>query len=458
MRFQLINFSKSGEAMVSAEDMQTLQGRLIELSDENLDLISKLKIEQEKAAELPIIRSRLSDAQKAAAAAQREFNKKEEQIRAEFAPQRTKGKSLRVRPPDRNEKQILEAAESKLADGTERFSVLIETEASFIEQLTAHGIREDELTSARDGLKAFIARCDAIQPRFDTCLGVPMHVQDLAARLDQLAAVLSAQRGRRHRLLNWASQTEAVFEHQTMVFREMGDEIMELAKSADAKAAELEGVQTILNDVAAEHSRVLLLLRAEDREIERFKSETESNHQKAKEDGEAVDLRISNVGKLISTLNHDVETHHVSRKKLLQKKLELVRELSKRLVVQRQNCASMEIGSSKVEELTQAVSTEMLEKQDMLAEIKKREDRLKWLQAETQKKSAIITELKKMIKPRSSETPTNQQTLDDFDQLLSNLKVQNECHLENLQIAGFGMGGLEEEKASLMSILGDMNI
>jgi predicted nucleic acid-binding Zn-ribbon protein len=161
---------------------------------------------------------------------------------------------------------------------------------------------------------------------------------------------------------------------------------------------------------------------------------------------------------LISTLNHDVETHHVSRKKLLQKKLELVRELSKRLVAQRENCASMEIGSSRVEELTQAVSTKMLEKQDMLAEIKKREDRLKWLQAETQKKSAIIAELKKMIKPRSSETPTNQQTLDDFDQLLSNLEVQNECHLENLQIAGFEMGGLEEEKASLMSILGDMNI
>jgi chromosome segregation ATPase len=285
-----------------------------------------------------------------------------------------------------------------------------------------------------------------------------MHVQDLAARLDQLRAVLAAQRGRRHRLLNWKSQTDAVFEHQAKVVREMGDESAELARKVDANAAEFEGVQRILEDVTAEHSRVFLVLRTEESELDRVKEATESDRQKAKENREAAELRISNAEKLISTLNHDVETHHVSRRKLLQKKLDMIRELSKRLAAERQNCTSIEIGSSKVEELTQAVSTEMLEKQDMLAEIKKRKEQLKWLQAETQKKSAIIAELKKMIKPRSSESPTNRQTLDDFDQLVGNLEVQNECHLENLQIAGFEMGGLEEEKASLMSILADLRI
>jgi hypothetical protein len=110
---------------------------------------------------------------------------------------------------------------------------------------------------------------------------------------------------------------------------------VEIAHKTDAKEDEFEGVQCILDGSSAECSRIFLLLRAEDSEAESLRRETENERQKAKEEGEAAELRISNAEKLIPTLNHNLETLHISKRKFLQKMLDIIRELSKRLVVER---------------------------------------------------------------------------------------------------------------------------
>lgn len=106
-----------------------------------------------------------------------------------------------------------------------------------------------------------------------------------------------------------------------------------------------------------------------------------------------------------------------------------------------------------IEGLAQMVSTELLEKQALVDEVSHLQKRLKWLQSETQKKSVIISELKTMMIPVASDNRRIQITMKDFQQLLDDTQVQNECHLENLQIAGFEIEGLEQERTSLLGIL-----
>jgi hypothetical protein len=117
------------------------------------------------------------------------------------------------------------------------------------------------------------------------------------------------------------------------------------------------------------------------------------------------------------------------------------------LDVERDILRAVQIAPAIIDELTKTISTEMIDKQAVVEQVKRLQDRLRWLQAETQKKSWIIGELNRMIIPRSSDN--------DFQHLVDDTQVQNECHFENLQIAGFETEGLEKERASLIGILRD---
>jgi hypothetical protein len=124
--------------MISQEEMKLLQEQLTELSEENLDLRSRLEAEQAKAMQTPLIKSRLAAAQKALADGTRRFEKDGEAIRSQYNPQgfsqKMKNLSQQVgskitRPPDKTEELAvaLGLAESRLADDTELLSTLIET-------------------------------------------------------------------------------------------------------------------------------------------------------------------------------------------------------------------------------------------------------------------------------------------------------------------------------------------
>jgi hypothetical protein len=428
---------KQGHAMISRQEMRLLQEQLIELSDENLDLRSRLEAEQAKAMQAPLIKSRLAEAQKALADGTRRFEKDGEAIRSQYNPQGFSQKmksfgqqvgSKIARPPDKTEEltTALALAESRLADDTELLSTLIETEAHYIEHLSTHAVTEDDLSTSRDALKTFIAHYQLIEPRIRGCCGIPMALQDLAGQVERLHVARAAQRGRRHRLLNWMGQTEAINEHQGKVFQSMIVEFEEAVQRLAAKEVDLAEVQRVLGGVMSEQSHAVLLLTAEEDETERIANETQENIVRGEQERREAEQGMSDMEKLICTLRHDVETHHISKKKLLQKKLDMIQQLTKRLAQERKTRDSIDVGSTRVEELTQEVSAQMFERQGMLGEVRKREERLKWLQGETQKKSVIINELRTMTMSRTGTRTSPEQAVEDFDGLLSDVEVQNE--------------------------------
>jgi hypothetical protein len=159
------------------------------------------------------------------------------------------------------------------------------------------------------------------------------------------------------------------------------------------------------------------------------------------------------IEKAAESLRHEIETHDVANKKLVSKKVGIAEQLGRRLCAERETLRASEIDSSKLEDLTQTLTFEMVEKQELSDAVRRTQDRLKWLQAETQRKTLMIGELKIMIIPKSSETRTLSDALMDFEQLLSDTQMQNSCHFDNLQIAGLDLEGLEGERTSLLAVL-----
>jgi hypothetical protein len=68
----------------------------------------------------------------------------------------------------------------------------------------------------------------------------------------------------------------------------------------------------------------------------------------------------------------------------------------------------------------------------------------------------MIGELRVMIIPKSSETRTINEALMDFEQLVSDTQMQNQCHFDNLQIAGLDVEGLESERIALLAVLREL--
>jgi hypothetical protein len=277
-------------------------------------------------------------------------------------------------------------------------------------------VTEDDLSTTRDELKTFIAKYQLIEPDIRRCCGIPMALYDLVGRLERIHVALAAQRGRRYRLMNWMAQTVAVNEHQGKVLQSMVVEFEEAVQKVAARQVDLADVQSVLGRVIAEKLQAVLLVAAEEDEIDRIACEARANAERRQQEGIETERRMADMEKLIATLRHDVETHHVSKRKL-----DMIQQLTKRLAQERKTRDLIDVGSTRVEELAQEVRAQMLEKQGMLGEVRNREEQLKWLQAETHKKSFIIKELKTMTMSRTSDRLTPEQAVEDFYGLVNDV-------------------------------------
>jgi DNA repair exonuclease SbcCD ATPase subunit len=446
--------------MVTEEDMAVTQAKLVELSEENFALQSALEAAQEQARALPQVRSRLAAAQRALAADARSYEKEEESLRSQFSPGgglTHRIKHFGARSPPRAaievDESALTSAKEHLADDTERLSTLIEDGTELMERAALLEARIGALRAGSARLKARIADCEVYGPQVHSAFGVGMLVQDLVARLDQARAARAWQRGRRNRLVNWIGQTEAVRGHQESALVSLRAQLCEISEKISQKSGELAEVQERLGRATQEHAEMASRVAAAESERDQVREDIRANTRRFDSDREQKEAEMRNIDRFTETLRHDLLTHDVSKRTQLQKRLDMVQQLSKRLSSERQNLQSVEVDPAVIEELTQNVTTALTEKQEAADELKRAEDQLKWLQSESRKKSMMIEELKQMIIPKSGDDRSITAVLKDFQRLLDDTEVQHECFFENLQIVSFEAEGLEDERTSLLTFL-----
>jgi hypothetical protein len=433
--------------MISTEDMAVVHARLLQESDENLALRAAVDAEHNSSRQIPLLRKHLSDIEKAMIADCTFYQKEESFLQSQLTALSKRVNTI----PDPS------ALELRLADDTDRLSGLIEIESQLIDDLSVLALQEDDLGAKRDAIKICIAKYQVMEPQVQSCLGLAMLVQDGIARIDQQAVVRGVQKGKRKRLTNWLAQTEEVGAYQREALAAVKSEELVVVQSVLAREADLRQVERVLSGLGAEFTQLRAMVEAEGMERERVKKDGMKEIQRALEDIRKAEEEVAAIEKATDFMRHDVATYHISERKLIQKKLDMVQQLSKRLQNERKNVMATPVAAAVVDDLTESLSAEMVEKQELIDAVKMQEEKIKWLRAENERKSIIIRELRGMAIPKSGEKRSEEELLADIDDFLGDIQVQNEVHFENLQIAGFEAEGLEAEGKSLDGFLRDVS-
>jgi chromosome segregation ATPase len=443
-----VNGQMGDLAMISEEDMAFTQSRLIELSDENLDLRSALQAAQEDSRQIPVIRARLTSLHKSNASDARAYEKEAESLRSQKA-------KVTRRSGDRDPLP-LQSAEQKLADESDRLTALIETESELTGAITEAAVEIGQWQAVNNSLRKRIAHCEVLQPQLCACCGLGVHVQDLSACLDQIRGQRALQKGREKRLANWFTQTATVYEHQETVVEGLCQEFGTIAGRLEIRETELLEIEDVCNGVKGELSILTEAIQSEERICKELRATMETERETFGIEATKQREKLEMIEREIRNADHGISTHSVSAKKLMNKKVDMAQQLERRLSSERENLRANTVEAGIIEELTETLSIVMIEKQKLIDALKKGNNRLRWLQTESQKKSLMISELQVKIIPKSSETRTMEEALDDFQHLLDDTNIQNTCHFDNLQIAGLDVEGLESERVSLLAMLSQL--
>jgi chromosome segregation ATPase len=448
--------------MITEEEFMLMQEQLQELKEGQQDLLSTLEAEDEVAQQRPLIHSALVSCKGELDSENREFLKCRDSIQAQISevknPVQSRSGFLRDMraQPDRTDETQLASLRSKLDDLVEHLARLGDEEPEVVEQLDSVAGYEQEISACKADLQKRFSEYEIIQPQIETCHGLAMQLEDLDAQVERLQAFRQVQQSRRKRLLNWVTQTEAVNETQQSIHSGLISDSLKLNLDLERTEAECDKVQDQLAAARSEYSEMLLLIADEESEIDKSQSILEQSLEKFGNDQKASEKLISGIEKDLKTLQSEISVYPAAKKRLLQKKSDMVQQLMKRVAIERQNCAAAEPNLALVGELTESVTEQLLEKADLDSEFQFLSDRLKWLQAEAQKKGWMLEEVQRMIIPRDGTQITIVQSLQDLDQLVSDTQVQYDCCVENLQIADFEITGLEDERLTLNGILAEM--
>jgi chromosome segregation ATPase len=297
---------------------------------------------------------------------------------------------------------------------------------------------------------------EILKPQIETCHGLAMHIEDLTGQLENLTAIRVQQKRRRKRLESSVGETQAIADQQESAHSSLIADIVQFSLDNDRKESENSEVQLRLATLKSEYSQTTLSLADEETEADTIRKNVRRAIEKAAADAQQSEISIRTIAKAIADLRGEIDLFPSTKQRMLQKKMGMIEQLTKRLGAERKARASVAQESSLVDELTATVGEHLLEKGDLEGEIAELSSRLAWLQAEAQKKGWMLEEVHRMIIPNEHVKLTVAQCLKDLEDLVQDTQVQYESCVENLQIADFEITGLEDERATLSGLLAEL--
>ena len=453
--------------MISAEELKIVQDQIAQMQEESADLTSQIETERARSAQIHLIKSQIESSREELASMTQQFEKREEkQKRKIHSALQARTPMRAISFPSLNPLNLFKTGEKK-DDDIDAVAARLESETAKLaemdakieqlyEKLEKAATQDQEVTVYIDQVKKFIAKYEVIQPQIETCLGYEMMVQDLVARLDHLKGVRSAQKGRRYRLKNWLAQTEMIRDNSERTLEDMGHEYDELEKNLLKHENEYAEAQAKLTEVMSQCSEMMLMVANQIEENEKMKKQGDEDGEREQQECEKARQSIGDIEKATAGIRAEIGGYGLTKKRLLKKKLDLIDQLKKRVKVEKENRSVIDVNSPAVVELTRQVNDQMLEKEAVEMELKKHEERLKWLQAEDQKKDLLIEECTRLVPVRAGEVLTEDRAWQDFVGFVDDTQVQNQCYFDDMQTIGNELEGLEGENQSLRSILSSM--
>ena len=453
--------------MISDKELQIVQAQIAQMQEEIIELTSQIDTERARSEQIPLIKSQIQSSQEEITEMAEKFERMESKEKKKIQ------KALQGRSPmraisfpslnplnlfkvgDKDDKDIQGIA-SRLESETAKLTDMDAKIEQLYEKLEKAATQDQEVTGQIDQVTKFIAKYEVIQPQVETCLGYEMMVQDLVSRLDHLKAARSAQKGRRFRLTAWLAQTEMIRDNSQKTLEDLGKEEEEVTKNLLKYENEYAEAQASLTDVMSRYSEMTLQVANQLQENEKMGKNGDEEEQRQIRECEKARKSITDIEAKTAAIRAEISGYGVTKKRLLKKKLELIDQLKKRVRVEKENRSVIDVNSPVVVELMRQVNDHMLEKEGLEMELRKHEERLKWLQAEDQKKDWLMEECLRLVPARKDDQLSEDRCWQEFVDLVSDTEVQNQCYFNDMQTVGNELEGLEGENQSLRAILSSM--
>lgn len=450
--------------MLSQDEFNVMKEQLIQLHSENDEMTQKIDILKESNKQITLIQQNLKSTKEEIERLQEDYEKKIESLNAqleEYADGKIPSKIMTTLYSTisifNQEDHQYASAKTKLDSECDHLVELAKDEATIFESIENLTNIEQSLSHTEQEYNDFFNKFNVLRPQIETCLGVGLYVQDLATRLDNIKKSRSVQAGRRFRLRNWQSKVKADYEahHQLMEGHEKDHQ--KIQKKQEELDKILHETEISLRNEATKINQQEIAFMETQNETERYIKETGEIIEKLEKEIETIKTKtFPELENQIKSIQGEINNFDLKKKKLLQKKIEMIQQLEKRIKQERKDQEKKNIKSPLVLQLTEVEETHLLEKEEMERHIKSLEDRKNWLEAEVEKKGQIISEIDNAQMPM--DEPVDEETcLQMFYTFVDEIKITNRALLNDLHMFEDELEGAQGENQSLKAIIAELD-
>lgn len=449
--------------MLSNEEFNVMKNQLVQLQTENDEITAKIGVLKDSNRQIVLIQQAIAGIKEDIEKSKAEYAKTIESLNNQLedyqdgkVPSSIINTFYNSIAKLKNQEDLqLSNVKAKLESENSRQVELSQKEAELYEKIDNAASQEQLISNQIQDYNNFFNSFTILRPQIETCMGCGLFIQDLCAKLNNLKKERSVQSGRRFRLQNWKKRKNQDFQIQSDLMGRHQKDMDRIKEKSFGVEAQLHTLEVQLrNEVNALSKEEYDLFEA-NTEKEKYNKETEKLVNEAQEVITNIKTNtIPDIDNQINNIQSEINSYGLKKKKLLQKKMEMIRQLEKRIDFERQTLQRQDIVSPIVEELTNVEEQNLLEKEQIEKEIKQLEEQLRWYQANAEKKTLVIKELEKVV---PLDQPVDEDTcLRMFYKSLDDVQVTNEALLNDLQMVGNELQGIEGENQSLKTILSQM--
>ncbi|KAH0788364.1 hypothetical protein GPJ56_007723 [Histomonas meleagridis] len=428
--------------MISNEEFEVFQEQMVRLTNQKEDILTKIDKLQANETQIPIFEQSIQESQKQLEIEREAYEKEEKILNAQLAnPVAQKSLSLNSLFGSSEDNQV-HVLEQKLHAELEKVEQLENEETEVAMNLANAATAEQQITFQLEKSELIVSKFRALIPQIQACSFHGLYIQDLLYQYEDLKHLKDLQNGKRNRLNNWIKQTKTVTDAQENNLRSLESELSEIEWQISQKKSELSQKSDIYHKLSYELSEHLLEV---NEKLNKANEMSKSDNSEIKKILEQIERQKNTLNELqteINQLQSKIQASEINKKKSTQKKIELIQQLEKRIIIERKNRSVTDIDSPIVIELSNLIDNYISENEEIETKNQQIEQKLKSLQFESERKSMIIKELERIGNPNAKNI-TDDKALKAFEQLANDIYVQNKCNLDNIKSIGIEVNELE---------------
>lgn len=448
------------QVMLSREEFNILKQQLVEMTEEKEGLEKQIQALLPTKEEIDNMKKQIKSIKQKMKNSEERYRRKEDY----YAQQMESAKDIKAQPRSISIGTLLEklplsniqeetqhvALTAKLNSEKERLKELEDEEIESADNLASIAAVDQSLQFQIEETQRLVTKIDMIAPKIYFCRNAGFYVEDLYTKFEQCTYERNAQKGRKRRFKQWIKSTQDVIDHHNQTLSSYDKDLERIANNQIDAEKILKDTEAQLAAEQLRQSEMTLSIAdhlAEDENLaQKFdheKADMIADNEQRRDQIEIIEQQSIDISNIIAN-------YHVNHKKLVNKKLNLIRELEKRVKAERRIQADQSIVTDYVEKLTIVLANEMSARDAIDDHNKKLDDSLKRLQREAEKKKSLIAEYTE-ITP-ANEPMSEERCMEEFRQLVQDHQVQNQFYLKEMVSLQDELNCLESENRSLKGI------